>query len=250
MSTARVYLTGGLAVEHGAMLVAGDQVSSRQAQLVLAALAWRPGVAVDRRVIGSVLWPAGPPRSADTAIATVVSGLRQVLAPAGLGIAARFAAYVLVDDHERPPWVDVEAARRALHLAEGALHAGRMREVYGASGVVTSITRRTLLAGVDGPWVDEARTELRELRARGLRCAIAFCSWNQEHEAAVAHARTLVALDPLRDRSQRALMEAQVAAGDRAAALVTFDHFRRLLADRLGVAPDAETVALHRRLLD
>ena len=46
------------------------------------------------------------------------------------------------------------------------------------------------------------------------------------------------------------LMEAQLAAGDRASALRTFDRFRRLLADELGVDPDADTLALHRRLLD
>ncbi len=249
MAVARVYLTGGIAVEHGAALVTGAVVSTRQAQLVLAALAWRPGKAVDRQRLREVLWPDEPPPSADTAIATVVSSLRHALAPTGLSVSTAWSAYTLAGDDGDAPWVDVDAARRSLHAAEGALHAGRMPDVYAASGVVTSITRRTLLAGIDGPWVEERRRELAALRARGLRCAVLFCTWNDEHEAAVAHARTLVGLDPLSERSQRLLMEAQIAAGDRAAALVSYDRFRRLLADELGVDPDERTSALHRRLL-
>lgn len=250
MDTPRLYLTGGLAVESETGLADPEPLAGRQAALVLTALAWRPGTAVERDRIARVLWEqAEPPASWETAIATVVSGLRQALAPHGLGIESSWGAYRLATTGGRAPWVDVDAARRALHHAEAAVQAERMQEVYAWTGVVTSITRRTLLAGIDGDWPDARREELVELRIRGLDCAAQFCSWNGEHTAAVAHARTMLELDPLRETSQRALMEAQLAAGDRASALRTFERCRRLLAEELGTDPSEATRALHRRLL-
>ena len=249
MVTTRLYLTGGLAVERDGVLADTEALAGRQTALVLTALAWRPGTAVERDRLVDVLWEdRAPPASWETAVATVVSGLRQALEPCGLAIDSTWRAYRLVAT-DTEVWVDVDTARRALHHAEGAVQAGRMQEVYAWTGVVTSIARRTLLAGIEGEWVAARRQELVELRLRGLDCAVRFCRWNGEHSAAVAHARTMVELDPLRETSQRALMEAQLAAGDRASALRTYEACRRLLADQLGADPSEETRALHRRLL-
>ena len=250
MSTTRLYLTGGLAAELDGRVVSLDQVLGRQGALVLTALAWRPGTAVQRDRLVDVLWEgATPPASWETAVATVVSGLRQVLGDSGIGIDAAHRAYRLTALTGTETWVDVEAARLAVHQAEGAVRGGRMHEVYAWSGVATSITGRTLLAGIDGDWPDARRAELTGLRIRALDCAVRFCGWNGEHSAAVAHARTMLELDPLREPSQRALMEAHLAAGDRASALRTYDRCRRLLADELGTAPSRETQRLHQRLL-
>lgn len=249
MPTTRLYLTGGLAVERNGALADPAPLLGRQAALVLTALAWRPGTAVARDDLAALLWEHGqPPSSWETAVATVVSGLRQALADSALVIDSSWRAYRLTA-RDGELWVDVDAARRALHQAEGAVHGDRMQEVYAWTGVVTSIAGRTLLAGIDGDWPAQRRRELTELRIRGLDCAARFCRWNGEHSAAVAHARTMLELDPLREPSQRALMEAQLAAGDRASALRTYERCRRLLAEQLGTDPSAETQSLHLRLL-
>lgn len=246
----RLYLTGGLAVEQAGEVVGADRLAGRQSALVLTALAWHPGAAVERDHLAAVLWEdEEPPASWGTAVATVVSGLRQVLAPTGIVIDNAWGAYRLGLDGGDVPWVDVDAARRALHHAEGAIRSGRMEQVYAWTGVVTSITRRGLLAGIEGSWPDRRRDELLELRIRGLDAAARFCRWNGEHHAAIAHARTMLELDPLREPSQRALMEAQLAAGDRASALRTYERCRQLLAEELGADPSEETRALHQRLL-
>lgn len=250
MAMTRLYLTGGLAVERADVATDLETGLGRQAALVLTALAWQPGAAVSRDRLVELLWEEGaPPASWETAVATVVSGLRQALGAAALAIDSAWRAYRLVPHDGDELWVDVDAARRALHQAEGAVRSGRMREVYAWTGVVTSITGRTLLAGIDGDWLEERRHELTELRIRGLDCAVRFCGWNGEHSAAVAHARTMFELDPLREPSQRALMEAQMAAGDRASALRTYERCRRLLAEELGTDPSPETRDLHQRLL-
>jgi DNA-binding SARP family transcriptional activator len=45
-------------------------------------------------------------------------------------------------------------------------------------------------------------------------------------------------------------MEIQSVRGNRAGALLAYDALRRGLRDELGIAPSAETQALHRTLLD
>ncbi len=58
------------------------------------------------------------------------------------------------------------------------------------------------------------------------------------------YARRQLELEPWREEAHRQLMRALAAAGERSAALVQFEHCRRILADELGVEPDDETRAL------
>lgn len=64
------------------------------------------------------------------------------------------------------------------------------------------------------------------------------------HDAAIQSARRLVALDPLSEFGQRALMRAYAHAGRRGEALRQYKSCAETLKRELGVAPDAETQAL------
>ena len=66
---------------------------------------------------------------------------------------------------------------------------------------------------------------------------------------AVAVGQRLVALDPLREASHRALMRAYAGAGEKALALQHYARCRDLLRAELGVAPASETEELRQRLL-
>ena len=59
-----------------------------------------------------------------------------------------------------------------------------------------------------------------------------------------------VALDPYRERTQRFLMDAYSATGNKARAVSVYHDFRRLLADELGTEPSSEIEALYLKLLD
>jgi DNA-binding SARP family transcriptional activator/TolB-like protein len=65
-----------------------------------------------------------------------------------------------------------------------------------------------------------------------------------EHDAAIQSGRRLVALDPLSELGQRALMRAYGRAGRRAEALRHYKSCAETLKRELGVAPDVETQAL------
>ena len=71
-----------------------------------------------------------------------------------------------------PPdvFVDVEAAREALHRAESHVVAGEWAESWGPAGVAYHVARRPLLQGEDRPWLDEWRRRLEEVQLRGLEC--------------------------------------------------------------------------------
>jgi YVTN family beta-propeller protein len=66
---------------------------------------------------------------------------------------------------------------------------------------------------------------------------------------AVRWAEETVALAPFRESGYRRLMEAHVAAGNRAEALRVYERCRRLLADELGTYPSPETESIYRALL-
>ncbi|MGF1625384.1 MAG: BTAD domain-containing putative transcriptional regulator, partial [Alphaproteobacteria bacterium] len=60
---------------------------------------------------------------------------------------------------------------------------------------------------------------------------------------------SVLALDPLDEATLRQLMELQAGSGRRNAALQQYRHFADLLRHELDTAPEAETRALHQRLL-
>lgn len=56
--------------------------------------------------------------------------------------------------------------------------------------------------------------------------------------------------DDTREDAYVALMRAQMASGQRTAAMATFRECRRMLSERLGVDPSPETMAIYQQLLD
>ena len=64
-------------------------------------------------------------------------------------------------------------------------------------------------------------------------------------QAALPHARRRLALDPLHEPAHRQLMALYAQMGQRSAALRQYRECARILDEELGLAPDAETAALH-----
>ena len=63
-------------------------------------------------------------------------------------------------------------------------------------------------------------------------------------------AEELIALSPFSEAGYRRLMEAHVAAGNRAEALRVYEQCRQLLAEELGAYPSPETDSIYRALLE
>ncbi|MGJ4926598.1 alpha/beta fold hydrolase [Bradyrhizobium sp. HKCCYLS2038] len=100
----------------------------------------------------------------------------------------------------------------------------------------------------DSPQFDEwaffRREALRGRAVQALERVVQDRSAAGDHAAAAAHAHRLVALDPLSEVYGRALIRSLLLAGDRAAAERQLEALTQRLRDELGVAPEADTLAL------
>src|SRR5213083_809376 len=97
-------------------------------------------------------------------------------------------------------------------------------------------------------WVEAERTRLASRAERALETLAAGAKARGDHRAAAEWWRRLTALDPLSSRFALGLMEALVAAGDRSGALRHARVHEELLAQEMGMSPDARVAALVQKL--
>ena len=112
-----------------------------------------------------------------------------------------------------------------------------------------AISGRPLLPGHEGAWVEARRTALHQLHVKSLELLVDVRLAAGQPAQAVGPAGELVALEPFRDSAYRRLLRAHSAAGDRGEALRSYDRYRRVLAEELGVGPSPELEAAYLELL-
>ena len=99
-------------------------------------------------------------------------------------------------------------------------------------------------------WVEQKRRDLADIRERALSVLADACLRSGAAREAAKWAEQLIALSPFREAGYRRLMEAHVAAGNRAEALRVYEQCRQLLAEELGAYPSPETDSIYRALLE
>ncbi|WP_157728662.1 AfsR/SARP family transcriptional regulator [Actinopolymorpha singaporensis] len=227
-SCVRLRLLGRFAVA-----VDGSSLSvSRTGQRLLARLALNEGVE-DRGVLAGALWPEHAGARAQANLRGAVWRL-----PAALHRRLRLGAGMLAFDDG---WdVDLHASERLAGAAAPDL--SRRPDGLPAS----SVFRHDLLPDWDEPWLLLHRERYRQLRLHALEnLARQHLDANRPFDAADC-ALLAIASEPLRESAQRLLVRSHLAAGNRAAALASYERFRRLLADELGVVPGPELTDLVR----
>ncbi|HEX3930967.1 MAG TPA: BTAD domain-containing putative transcriptional regulator [Nocardioides sp.] len=243
----RIGLLGGVAVTGGepTETVEGAHLGGRRAHLLVAALALEPGpMAADR--LASLIWDE-PPSTWRVAVRGLVADLRKRLAEIGSDVVVttptgyRLAAGVTTDVAELEATVATAAGLRAT---------GRWHALVSRLGPAPTLDPADLAAGLDAAWLDPHRARLRETVLQAGLLATAAYGELDDHPAAVALGRHLVAAHPLDERVHRALISALAAAGDRSAAVQAFEACRSLLTEELGVDPSADTVATYLHVLE
>ncbi|MEA2470434.1 MAG: hypothetical protein QOE38_1433, partial [Thermoleophilaceae bacterium] len=220
----RISVLGELQIEVDGLSVAPPE--SRRAQLLLGWLALKPGRHA-RAELAARLRPDVLDESARSSLRQAAWGLRPVLGD------------VLEADRSRiglrpDVWVDAREFERlaADGDGEGAL----------------ALVRGPLLAGLDDDWVLDARYAQRQAEDGLLERMESAAGARGDAGSALALARRRAERDPLSEEAHRALMTRQAAAGDRAAALLTYERLAERLRRELAVAPSAATRALATRL--
>ena len=248
----RVFLAGRVAVETDGAVIDEARFPGRQGRLLFAYLVAEQGRAVPRDELAEALWGEHPPATWDKALTGIASKLRGLLADNGLdgvnALTGAFGCYRL--DLPEGTWVDVIVAARAVQEAEEALAAGDLDEAKAAAMSAVSLVRQPFLPGEDGTWVEAKRHEFADIRSRALSALAEASLGSGDASEAAKWAEQMIALEPFRETGYRRLMEAHVAAGNRAEALRVYERCRRLLAEELGTYPSPETESIYRGLLD
>jgi class 3 adenylate cyclase/DNA-binding SARP family transcriptional activator/predicted ATPase len=234
--TVRLKLLGGFS----ASLASGRamELAGKKNRALLAYLALSRGKQHGREKLIALLWSDRGEAQARGSLRQALSTLKEALTESAPG------ALVLKGDS-----IGVEPEAVATDVAE--------LEALAGSGSTGDLKRAAELyegdlldgLGVRDPgfedWLSVERSRLRAVAIGVLDRLTASLAGAE----AVAVGQRLVALDPLREASHRALMRAYAGAGEKALALQHYARCRDLLRAELGVAPASETEELRQRLL-
>jgi DNA-binding SARP family transcriptional activator/TolB-like protein/tetratricopeptide (TPR) repeat protein len=207
----------------------------KKARALLGYLAAQGGQAVSRERLADLLWPYQGSEQARHSLRNCLLELRKALGPSGARhLVADFATCRIEDvvvDLDRFERLSRSPSRPELQAAA---------ELY----------RGEFLADFDidsepfQEWLAAERDRTLALICDILQRLTAAQDGAGEADAAIQSGRRLVALDPLSEFGQRALMRAYARAGRRGEALRQYKSCAETLKRELGVAPDAETQAL------
>ncbi|MEZ4863492.1 MAG: BTAD domain-containing putative transcriptional regulator [Caldilineaceae bacterium] len=228
---------------------------SNKARALLAYLAVEANKPVARHKLATLFWGDYPDAQARKSLRNVLANLRELLIP-------------LTD--EEPPLltIDRQIVQLSVDNQRCVVDVVRFDEMLRCAATVAStqsanallaqavaLYQDDLLAGLavlDSPDFEEWRLFQQEVRHRHVLSALSQVTDHATNQGdfaqAVRYAQRQVQLEPWRESAHRQLMYALAAQGERSAALAQFEHCRLLLQTELGVAPDAETVALYEQI--
>jgi len=224
------------------------RLGGRRARLLLALLAVEKGRVVPVARLIDELWAERPPASARTQVAIVVSGVRRAFRDAGGGpvIDTVGAGYRLRAEEVR---LDADEAAQGVAAARAAARAGRHAAAEEGLRRALALWRGPALCGLEGAVVESAARRWEELRAAAVE-ELAEAGFAQgRYREQIGDLAALVAREPLRERPRELLMAALARSGRRAEALEAYAEGRRLLGERLGVAPGRRLRELHGEIL-
>jgi DNA-binding SARP family transcriptional activator len=191
-----------------------------QSATVLAFLALRDRP-VHRSLVAGTLWGDLPERRA---LADLRSALYRIHAPT-----VRASGNML----ELLPDVRLDL-REAMALAR---EMARASDPPTRTEPIVELLGRELLPDSDGVWLEPARERYRSLRLRALVAVARRLTGAGRHAEAIEVAQVAVAIEPMSETAQAALICALVAEGNEALALRKHESFRRRLWRELRVHP-------------
>ena len=211
----------------------------KKARALLGYLAAQGGHAISRERLADLLWPYQGSEQARHSLRNCLLELRKALGPS----AARYLVADFANCRIHDVVVDLdrfERLSRSLNRAELQAAAELYRGEFLADFDLDSEPLQE--------WLAAERDRTLALICDILQRLTAAYDAAGESDAAIHSGRRLVALDPLSEFGQRALMSAYARAGRRGEALRQYKSCAEILKRELRVAPDAETQALAHQL--
>ena len=244
-------MTERLAVEANGTTLDEQRFPGRQGRILFAYLAAQQGRPVPRDELAELLWGEELPATWEKALRVLMTKLRGLLEECGIdgsiALTSAFGCYELTLPADAS--IDVDVAAKAVERAEAALAAEDLDEARAQASTAAELARGSFLPGEDGPWVEERRRDLRDVLVRALECLRDVARAEGAFGEAVRYATEVTELEPFRESSYRALMQAHAGAGNPAEALRVYERCRRFLGDELGAYPSAESEAIYLEIL-
>ncbi|MGW5658565.1 BTAD domain-containing putative transcriptional regulator [Streptomyces sp. NPDC003758] len=214
---------------------------------VLASLLLRAGKPVSLSKLVEDVWGDEAPPSAVGSVRTYVYRLRQALGEqSDSSVSLVDGGYLL---HIQRDALDLNRFKETTARAREARTAGDLESAASLLTEGLEMWKGVALAGVPGPFAEQQRSVLGEMR---LACAEEqlACEVERGHYAeAAAELSALLAEHPLRERVCGLLMTALYGAGRQSEALTIYHTTSHLLRQRLGVSPSPELQQVHERIL-
>jgi DNA-binding SARP family transcriptional activator len=189
---------------------------------------------VARHLVAATLWPEVPEHRAyanlRSALARLESAGRQALEIGPTQV--RLADGVSVD------------LTQARALAERVIHPTETGPDGGLDSAAVAELSAELLPGWYEDWVMHAAADWQRLRLHALEALAGQFMRERRLPDAVIAARAAVGADPLRESARVRLIEAHLAEGNEADALLVFQSYERLLQAELGLHPTPRLGAL------
>jgi DNA-binding SARP family transcriptional activator len=208
------------------VIVNGEAIELPQAVQRLIALVATQGRRLTRSRVAGLMWPDSSEDRAAASLRTTVWRARSS-ACAKLLSATR---YIAIRDHVV---IDAEQASEVITQIE-------TNPEFVPLPAQLSLLEGELLPSWDEPWLDVPRQSLRDSQIRALvTLSERFIAMGNTHQAA-SIASAAIGLDPLRETSHLACINAHLADGDRAAALLRFRAYEQVLKAELGLSPAPE----------
>ncbi|MFB7286741.1 AfsR/SARP family transcriptional regulator [Actinacidiphila glaucinigra] len=214
---------------------------------VLASLLFRAGRPVSLSRLVEDVWGDDAPPSAVGSVRTYVYRLRQALGEhADSSVSRVDGGYLL---RIRPDALDLNRFKATMARAREARGSGDLASAASLLTEGLEMWKGVPLAGVPGPFADQQRSVLGELRLACSEEQLACEVERGRYTEAVTELSALHVEHPLRERICGLLMTALYGAGRQSEALTIYHTTSHLLRQRLGVSPSPELQHVHERIL-
>jgi|SRR5579884_221062 len=211
------------------------RLRSRKGQYLLAMLVLHAGRDVARDYLAGLLWPESGQSRAFYSLRRCLSDLRQALGP---------EAGRLKSTTPQTLCLDLEGAFVDALVFDSLIAAKDLDSLAEA----VAVYRGPLLEGCAEEWVISEREAREQAYLHALEMLAAHGMARGDPGAAARALRLAVAVDGLRESAQRALMQALVAGGEYAAAILVYRDLRLLLRREMNLDPAPETTALFQQI--
>ncbi len=244
----QVHSLGGFAVRRGDATLRAEDWKGQTARRLFARLLVAEGRAVARETLREELWPDAEPEAGRNNLRVAMTRLNDALdpeRPAGAtphfviaeGESLRLQADALAD------W-DAAVFRAQLRSADDAERDGNDARSLEETRNALALYAGPLLPEIDDVWVLALRRELAERFADAAHRIGPRLLRRGRLDDALTLADRLLRDDPADERAIALRMRAQLARGDRAAALRSYDDAVAVLRRELAIEPGAELTSL------